>query len=62
MKRTGDGESDVRCCSFCRKPEGPELRLFSNPSAFPRAYICQECVAVWARVLKEPREQAAPDE
>jgi ClpX C4-type zinc finger protein len=45
------------CCSFCRKPEGAHRKLISNPSDYPRAYICDECVAVCHAILSEDREE-----
>jgi ATP-dependent protease Clp ATPase subunit len=43
------------CCSFCRKSEGSVSKLISNPSDYPRAYICDECIAVCASILEDDR-------
>lgn len=46
-------------CSFCRKPKEAVAKLISSPGAHPRAYICDECVAVCAMIIDEDR--AVPD-
>jgi hypothetical protein len=48
------GSSDTLCCSFCRKSEGAVGKLLSNPSDYPRAYICDECIAVCSSMLGHP--------
>jgi ATP-dependent Clp protease ATP-binding subunit ClpX len=46
-------------CSFCHKTQEQVEKLISAPSDFPRAYICDECVAVCRQILEdEKREQA----
>lgn len=47
-----ESESVLRC-SFCRKDESDGRRLISNPGDYPRAYICDECIAICVRVLKD---------
>jgi ATP-dependent protease Clp ATPase subunit len=42
-------------CSFCRKSQESVGRLISNPSDYPRAYICDECVGVCAMILEDDR-------
>ena len=42
-------------CSFCRKPENAVAKLISSPSDYPRAYICDECVAVCSTVIADER-------
>ncbi|MBV9940244.1 MAG: hypothetical protein JO150_17185, partial [Acidobacteriaceae bacterium] len=44
MKRTGSDDS-LRC-SFCHKSQDVVGKLISSPSDYPRAYICDECIAV----------------
>jgi len=39
-------------CSFCHKAQDDAKILFSSPGDFPRAYICDECVAVCAVALE----------
>jgi hypothetical protein len=46
--------SDAPECSFCRKSEGAVGKLVSNPSDYPRAYICNECIAVCSSILGHP--------
>ena len=41
------------CCSFCRKPQTSVSKLIANPSDYPRAYICDECIAVCAAVVED---------
>jgi ClpX C4-type zinc finger len=41
------------CCSFCRKSENSVSKLISNPSDYPRAYICDECIAVCVSILED---------
>ncbi len=46
-------------CSFCRKPQSEVQKLIASPSDVGRAYICDECIAVCASIVKE-ETQAAP--
>lgn len=48
---------DSLCCSFCRKPEGIVGKLISNPSDYPRAYICDECIMVCNYILGDDRAE-----
>ena len=40
-------------CSFCHKTQDAVGKLISSPSDYPRAYICDECVAVCNSILEE---------
>jgi ATP-dependent Clp protease ATP-binding subunit ClpX len=40
-------------CSFCRKSQEVVRRLISSPDERPKAYICDECVAVCNSILEE---------
>ncbi|HUS07357.1 MAG TPA: ATP-dependent Clp protease ATP-binding subunit ClpX [Bryobacteraceae bacterium] len=53
MKRTGSDES-LRC-SFCHKNQDVVGKLISSPSDYPRAYICDECIAVCNSILEDDR-------
>ena len=53
MKRTGTDES-LRC-SFCHKSQDVVGKLISSPSDYPRAYICDECIAVCNSILEDDR-------
>ncbi len=53
MKRNG-AEGTLRC-SFCHKSQEVVGKLISSPSEYPRAYICDECVAVCNSILEEDR-------
>src|ERR1700738_1884650 len=44
MKRAGS--DDTLRCSFCHKSQDVVGKLISSPSDYPRAYICDECLAV----------------
>jgi ATP-dependent Clp protease ATP-binding subunit ClpX len=62
--RTGSDES-LRC-SFCHKSQDAVAKLISSPSDYPRAYICDECVAVCNSILEDDRTatpaSAAPNQ
>lgn len=47
----GAPEASLRC-SFCRQPG----KLISSPGDYPRAYICEQCVAVCASILSDDKE------
>ncbi len=47
-------------CSFCRKSQDAVGKLISSPGDFPRAYICDECVAVCNSILEEERSEEVP--
>jgi len=57
VKRAGSDET-LRC-SFCHKTQDAVGKLISSPNDFPRAYICDECVAVCNSILDEDRAPAA---
>ena len=56
--RTGSDEA-LRC-SFCHKSQDAVTKLISSPSDYPRAYICDECVAVCNSILEDDRSEATP--
>jgi ATP-dependent Clp protease ATP-binding subunit ClpX len=45
-------------CSFCHKSQDAVAKLISSPSDYPRAYICDECVAVCNSILEDDRTTA----
>jgi ATP-dependent Clp protease ATP-binding subunit ClpX len=47
-------------CSFCQKPQDAVGKLISSPGDHPRAYICDECVAVCNSILEEDRGERLP--
>jgi len=53
VKRTGSDDS-LRC-SFCHKSQDVVGKLISSPSDYPRAYICDECIAVCNSILEDDR-------
>jgi ATP-dependent Clp protease ATP-binding subunit ClpX len=51
VKRAGSDES-LRC-SFCHKSQDVVGKLISSPSDYPRAYICDECIAVFNSIQED---------
>ena len=51
----------VFSCSFCHKSQDSVAKLISSPSDYPRAYICDECIAVCASILEDDRGQSEAD-
>ena len=49
------GTEDPLRCSFCHKSQDAVAKLISSPSDYPRAYICDECVAVCNSILEDDR-------
>lgn len=52
-------------CSFCRKPQSEVQKLVASPSDSSRVYICDECIAACASIVKEEAEAqgtAKPEE
>lgn len=54
--RQADIQPNGLCCSFCRKSQDSVSKLISSPSDYPRAYICDECIAVCASILEDDRD------
>src|SRR5271154_1201111 len=55
VKRAGSDDS-LRC-SFCQKSQDVVGKLISSPSDYPRAYICDECIAVCNSILEDDRHE-----
>ena len=53
MKRAGS--DDALRCSFCHKSQDVVGKLISSPNDYPRAYICDECIAVCNSILEDDR-------
>ena len=53
-------EVQTLLCSFCRKPQSAVQQLVSSPSETPRAYICDECIAACALMVREDPPPLAP--
>ena len=45
------------CCSFCHKTQAAVEKLISSPSDYPRAYICDECIAVCYSIIEDDRAE-----
>ncbi|MFT4111685.1 ATP-dependent Clp protease ATP-binding subunit ClpX [Silvibacterium sp.] len=56
--KTRTGSDDTLRCSFCHKSQDAVAKLISSPSDYPRAYICDECVAVCNSILEDDRGEA----
>jgi ATP-dependent Clp protease ATP-binding subunit ClpX len=52
------GSDEVLRCSFCHKSQDAVAKLISSPSDYPRAYICDECVAVCNSILEDDRGES----
>jgi ATP-dependent Clp protease ATP-binding subunit ClpX len=59
MKTSRGAEESLRC-SFCHKSQDSVAKLISSPSDYPRAYICDECVAVCNSILEDDKGEAQP--
>ena len=63
--KSRSGTDELLRCSFCHKSQDAVAKLISSPSDYPRAYICDECVAVCNSILEDDRSEthaaAAPD-
>ncbi|MGI4854846.1 MAG: ATP-dependent Clp protease ATP-binding subunit ClpX [Janthinobacterium lividum] len=55
--KTSKGSDDSLRCSFCHKSQDTVAKLISSPSDYPRAYICDECVAVCNSILDDDRTE-----
>jgi len=53
LKRAGS--DDALRCSFCHKSQDVVGKLISSPSDYPRAYICDECIAVCNSILEDDK-------
>src|SRR6202051_4714590 len=58
--KTRTGPEEALRCSFCHKSQDAVAKLISSPSDYPRAYICDECVAVCNSILEDDRGDATP--
>src|SRR5258706_9989162 len=56
--RSRSGTEEVLKCSFCHKSQDSVAKLISSPSDYPRAYICDECVAVCNSILEDDRTES----
>jgi ATP-dependent Clp protease ATP-binding subunit ClpX len=57
MKTSRGPEESLRC-SFCHKSQDAVAKLISSPSDYPRAFICDECVAVCNSILEDDKGDA----
>ena len=52
-------DTSALSCSFCRKSQDSVSKLITSPMNYPRAYICDECIAVCATILEEDLDRPA---
>ena len=58
MKRSVSEE--ILRCSFCQKTQDAVGKLISSPGDHPRAYICDECVAICNTILEDDQAERVP--
>jgi ATP-dependent Clp protease ATP-binding subunit ClpX len=51
---------EILRCSFCQKTQDAVGKLISSPGDHPRAYICDECVAICNTILEEDQGERVP--
>jgi ATP-dependent Clp protease ATP-binding subunit ClpX len=51
---------EILRCSFCQKTQDAVGKLISSPGDHPRAYICDECVAICNTILDEDQVERVP--
>jgi ATP-dependent Clp protease ATP-binding subunit ClpX len=56
--KSRSGSDEILRCSFCHKSQDAVAKLISSPSDYPRAYICDECVAVCNSILEDDRTES----
>jgi hypothetical protein len=61
MKRSSYAGDSLHC-SFCGKTQDTVGKLISSPNEYPRAYICDECIAVCYTILEDDRAEAGTPE
>jgi len=54
MRFRGRSDDTLRC-SFCQKSQDVVGKLISTPRDYPRAHICDECIAICASILEDDR-------
>jgi len=47
--------------AFCGKSQKAVSKLISSPSEFPRAFICDECVAVCVTIIEDDWAELEPE-
>jgi hypothetical protein len=53
-------QSDSLRCSFCHRTQESGAKLISSPSDYPRAYICDQCIAICNSVLEDYPAEVPP--
>jgi hypothetical protein len=60
LSKRAQGVDDSLKCSFCHKSQDLVGKLISSPSPYPRAYICDECIAVCNAIMEDDIPDAKP--
>src|SRR5260370_9033293 len=55
--KTRSGSEKSLVYSFCNNSQDAVAKRISSPSDYPRAYICDECVAVCNSILEDDRTE-----
>jgi hypothetical protein len=55
FRRNRIASTDALLCSFCHKSQDVVAKLISSPSDYPRAYICDACIAICNSILADER-------
>jgi ATP-dependent protease Clp ATPase subunit len=61
MKWSKGSDGSLRC-SFCDKTQKSVWKLISSPNDHPRAYICDECIAICAAIIDDDRAETEQSE
>lgn len=57
MFRRRASDDNALQCSFCHKSQDVVGKLISSPNDYPRAYICDECIAVCNSILEDDKSE-----
>jgi ATP-dependent protease Clp ATPase subunit len=55
MRQPANSNDNSLLCSFCGKSQEKTGKLISSPNNLPRAYICDECVAICAAIIEDDK-------
>jgi ATP-dependent Clp protease ATP-binding subunit ClpX len=58
LPKGAQSNSELKC-SFCHKSQDVVGKLISSPSDYPRAYICDECIAVCNSIMEDDKPEHA---
>ncbi len=55
MRHTAGSHDNSLRCSFCGQSQEKAGKLIASPGDRPRAYICDECVAVCEAIIEDDK-------